>query len=208
MNEGRLVSNRGLDIDAADFEQHFVERQVDHSTALHAERRTGGSYVVGPLARFALNFDRLSPLAREAAEEAGLGPDERNPFRSLVVRAVEILYACDEALRILREYEPPDAPAVPFAVAAGEGAAITEAPRGILYHRYRFGADGLITQAKIVPPTSQNQRSIERDLERLVGEHLDWEDGRLQWLCEQAIRNYDPCISCATHFLKLRVDRA
>ena len=124
-----------------------------------------------------------------------------------MVRAVEILYACDEALRIIEDYAPPDAPSVPFAPGPGEGAACTEAPRGILYHRYRLDAHGLIADAKIVPPTSQNQRSIELDLEQLVTDHLDEEDERLQWLCEQTIRSYDPCISCATHFLRLRVDR-
>ena len=207
MNEGRLVSTHGLDIAVSDFEEHFVERQVDHSNALHGLRATGESYSVGPLARFVLNYDRLSPLARHAAEEARLGPDVRNPFRSIVVRAVEILYACDEALRIIEDYAPPDAPSIPFAPGPGEGAACTEAPRGILYHRYRLDADGLISEAKIVPPTSQNQRSIELDLEQLVTDHLDEEDERLQWLCEQTIRSYDPCISCATHFLRLRVDR-
>jgi len=86
------------------------------------------------------------------------------------------------------------------------GQAITEAPRGILYHRYTLGEDGLIVAAKIIPPTSQNQKRIEDDLRefapRLASRPLD----EATWKCEQAIRNYDPCISCATHFLKLKVE--
>ena len=83
-----------------------------------------------------------------------------------------------------------------------------EAPRGVLFHRYAIDADGLITSARIVPPTSQNQASIEDDLRRFVTGRLDLDDQQLTWQCEQAIRNYDPCISCATHFLDLTVDRA
>ena len=208
LNEGRIVSTRGLDIDAADYEAHVVEEQVPHSTALHARIVGRGSYLVGPLARYALNADRLSPLARQAARDAGLGPACRNPFRSVVVRAVEVVWACDEALRLIATWEPPDAPAVPVTLRAGIGQACTEAPRGLLYHRYRLDADGTILDAKIVPPTSQNQRTIEEDLAAFVPRHLALSDDDLRGRCEQAIRNHDPCISCATHFLQLRVERA
>ena len=166
-----------------------------------------GSYLCGPLARFALAADRLSPLAREAAKEAGLEPSERNPFRSIVVRCVELVYAADEALRLIAEYEEPDAPAVEVEPRAGVGYGCTEAPRGILYHRYELDDDGTILDAKIVPPTSQNQRTIEEDLRGVVERSLDVPDDELALLCEQTIRNYDPCISCATHFLKLEVER-
>ncbi|MEK7315077.1 MAG: Ni/Fe hydrogenase subunit alpha [Candidatus Eisenbacteria bacterium] len=206
-NEGRLVSGSGLDVDAAEYERHFVEEHVPRSNALHSSMKDGGSYMVGPLARYSLNFDRLSPVAQEAAREAGLGPVCRDPFRSIIVRAVETLYAVDEALRIIANYEPPDEPAVPVVPRAGTGCAITEAPRGILYHYYRLDDDGLILDVKIVPPTSQNQKAIEEDLGSFVQKHLDLEDQALTWRCEQAIRNYDPCISCATHFLRLTVER-
>ena len=206
-NEGRLVSGNGLDVDAAEYELHFVEEHVSRSNALHSSMKDGGSYMVGPLARYSLNFDRLSPVAQEAAREAGLGPVCRDPFRSIIVRAVETLYAVDEALRIITHYEPPDESAVPVVPRAGAGCAITEAPRGILYHYYRLADDGRILDAKIVPPTSQNQKAIEEDLGLFVQKHLDLEDQALTWRCEQAIRNYDPCISCATHFLRLTVER-
>jgi len=208
IDRGRLVSNRGLDIGAAEYEEHFVEEHVEWSNALHSRVIERGSYLVGPLARFALNADRLSPLAAEAAREAGLEPTERNPFRSIVVRAVELVYAADEALRLIAEYEPPDRPAVEVVPRAGVGHGMSEAPRGVLYHHYRLDEDGTILEAKIVPPTSQNQKTIESDLRGVVERYLDLPDAELALRCEQSIRNYDPCISCATHFLKLEVDRA
>jgi sulfhydrogenase subunit alpha len=206
-NEGRLVSNRGLDIGVEHYEENFVEEQVQHSNALHSALKKHGAYFVGPLARYNLNFDRLSPLAQEAAREAGLGPACRNPFQSIIVRSVEILYACDEALRIIEQYEAPDAPAVDIQPRAGSGCGCTEAPRGILYHRYRISDQGLILDAKIVPPTSQNQKTIEQDLRDLIPKYLDLPQEKLVWQCEQAVRNYDPCISCATHYLRVVIDR-
>jgi len=206
-NEGRLVSNKGLNIPVREYENHFVEEHVEHSNALHSVLKDRGAYHTGPLARYNLNFDRLSPLAQEAARAAGLGPKCLNPFQSIVVRSVETLYACDEALRIIGEYEPPEAPAVPFEPRASTGCGCTEAPRGILYHRYRLDKEGVILDAKIVPPTSQNQKCIESDLWEFVPKYLDLPHAQLQHRCEQLIRNYDPCISCATHFLKLKVDR-
>jgi sulfhydrogenase subunit alpha len=207
IDRGRIVSNRGLDIDVAQYDEHFVEEQVEWSNALHSQVRERGSYLCGPLARFALAYDRLSRPAQEAAVSAGVGPEERNPFRSIVVRSVEMVYAADEALRLIAEYEEPDAPAVEVEPRAATGFGCTEAPRGILYHRYRIDDDGAILDAKIVPPTSQNQRTIEEDLRGVVERSLDVPDEELTLLCEQTIRNYDPCISCATHFLSLDVRR-
>jgi coenzyme F420-reducing hydrogenase alpha subunit len=208
LNEGRVVSDRGLDVAAREFDDHFVEEQVKHSNALHARRRDGGAYLVGPLARFQLNRDRLPALVRDAAVAAGIGDGCRNPFRSIVVRSLEILLACDEALRLIAAYEPPDEPSARVEPRAGVGHACTEAPRGILYHRYRLDERGDIVEAHIVPPTSQNQKAIEQDLRAFATGHLDLPDDELRRRCEQTIRNYDPCISCATHFLDLRVDRA
>jgi coenzyme F420-reducing hydrogenase alpha subunit len=204
---GTIVSSRGLDIPVADYEQHFTEEHVAHSNALHSSLAGHGAYFVGPLARFNLNFDRLSELARDVALDSGLGRTCHNPFKSIIVRAVETVQAIDDALRILASYEPPAEPAVPMTIGSGVGHAATEAPRGILYHRYRLGGDGVIADAKIVPPTSQNQRAIEDDLRHFVEQHLELDDAALTWQCEQAVRNYDPCISCATHFLKLSVTR-
>ncbi|MGD9545586.1 MAG: Ni/Fe hydrogenase subunit alpha [Methylocystis sp.] len=206
-SHGRIVSSRGIDIAAAEYDEYFEETHVPHSTALHAHIKSRGAYLTGPLARYALNAASLSPLAREAAQEAGLGAVCGNPFRSIVVRAVEVLHACEEALRIIDHYEQPERPAVELEARAATGYAATEAPRGMLYHRYRLDADGKIADARIVPPTSQNQPSIEEDLRTFATAWLDLPDDALRHRCEQTIRNHDPCISCATHFLRLEIDR-
>ncbi len=205
--EGRLVSNKGLDISIAEFTEHIVEEHVAHSNALHARIVKRGAFFVGPNARYSLNFDKLPPVAQEAAKEAGLEPVCRNPFKSIVIRCVEMVFACYEALRILEQYEPPDRPYVDTHPRAGIGHGCSEAPRGILYHRYRINDEGLIVDARIVPPTAQNQRTIELDLQNFVPRHMNLSDEKLTWVCEQAVRNYDPCISCATHFLKLHIER-
>nr|BFD81808.1 Ni/Fe hydrogenase subunit alpha [Streptomyces sp. Xyl84] len=197
----------------ADFEQYVHEEQVPHSTALAATLE-GRRYLTGPLARFALNNRWLHPVAAEAAREAGLVDSVcRNPFRSIVVRAVEVVHAIEEALLIIDGYEPPDRPAIDVRPRNGVGTGATEAPRGLLYHRYDVAGDGTLAAARIIPPTAQNQSAIEEDLRRLVQARLDEpgpaaEDEELTRLCERAVRNHDPCISCAAHFLDLTVERA
>lgn len=208
MNEGRIVSNKGLDITAQEYDDHFEEIHVQHSNALHCVMKgSEASYHVGPMARYALNFDRLPAVIRDEAKAAGLGAVCNNPFKSIIVRALEVLYACEEALRIIRDYEMPDAPFIEVRPKEAHGFAATEAPRGILYHRYALDEKGDILDCDIIPPTSQNQKMIEDDLWKFVPLYLDQPDEKLQWHAEQAIRNYDPCISCATHFLKLDVER-
>jgi coenzyme F420-reducing hydrogenase alpha subunit len=208
IENGRVSSDHGLDLPASEYDEHFVEGHVERSNALHSRRRSGDTYLCGPLARFALQADRLSAVTREAAREAGLEQPCRNPFQSIVVRSLEIVYACDEALRLIDAYEEPGAPAVEVEPVAGVGYGVSEAPRGLLYHRYELAEDGTILDAKIVPPTSQNQLAIEDDLRGVVGRNVTLTDDELRGLCEQTIRNYDPCISCATHFLALDVERA
>jgi sulfhydrogenase subunit alpha len=207
INEGRVVSNRGLDIAVADYDDEFEERHVAHSTALQSVLKRRGSYLVGPLARYNLNFGELSADVRTLAAEVGLGPVCRNPFQSIIVRALELVFACDEALRIIAEYEPPESPSVALTPRAGVGHGCTEAPRGILYHRYELAEDGSIVTARIAAPTSQNQLCIEEDLCEVANQSLDLSDDALRDRCEQTIRNYDPCISCSCHFLKLAVHR-
>ena len=208
IENGRIRSSAGLDIAVQEYQEHFVEEHVAHSTALHSRMLERGPYLVGPAARFALNHELLSPLAREAAADAGLDADAcRNPFRSILVRCVELVYACEEALRLIDRVGPVDRPAVPVEPRAAVGHGCSEAPRGLLYHRYELDEDGTILDARIVPPTSQNQAMIEHDLGSFVDVHQALPDDELQLRCEQAIRNYDPCISCSTHFLQLEVDR-
>jgi coenzyme F420-reducing hydrogenase alpha subunit len=209
MNEGRVVSSSGLDLAMEDYESRFEERHVPQSTALHSVLRPEGkAYLVGPLARFNLCFDQLSATARSEAEKLGALPPLFNNFRSIIVRAIEVIHAVEEALSIVKHYESEAQPGrVPLPESASEGVGMhaTEAPRGLLYHRYRIGADGLIAEAKIVPPTSQNLFRIEEDLRQLLPAALHLEDAALTQRCEQLVRNFDPCISCSTHFL--RVDK-
>jgi coenzyme F420-reducing hydrogenase alpha subunit len=205
--DGRIVSSGGLDIDVSEWPDHFEEQHVEWSNALHARIKDRGRYHVGPMARFTLNHEQLTPRARAAAERVGLRRGESNPFRSIIVRCVETILACESALSILDGYVPPDPPAITAEPRSAEGHGASEAPRGTLYHRYRIDRGGLIRDAQIVPPTSQNQSQIEEDLRRYIPGRTDLEDEVLQWQLEQAIRNYDPCISCATHFLDLTVER-
>jgi coenzyme F420-reducing hydrogenase alpha subunit len=201
--EGRVVSSDGLDIPSAGYDQHFTESQVPHSTALHSAL-DGTTYLTGPLARYSLNSGQLPADVTEAARAAGLGCTCHNPFRSILVRAVELLYACGEALRLLRAYQPPDPPFIDTESRDATGYGCTEAPRGLLYHRYAIEG-GAITDAKIVPPTSQNQRVIEADLRDFAATRIGLPPDRLTGACERLVRSYDPCISCAAHFLDLRV---
>ncbi|HSM65638.1 MAG TPA: nickel-dependent hydrogenase large subunit [Ilumatobacteraceae bacterium] len=207
LNEGRIVSNLGLDLDVVEYGQRLREIHVEHSTALHATLDGDRRYQVGPLARWMNNHDLLTDSVRDLGAAVGIGEVETNPFRSIVVRGLETVWAVEEAMRIIDAYRPPPEPAVAVPAVAGTGAAATEAPRGVLYHRFELDDAGIIADAVIVPPTSQNQIAIEADLRDFVQSHLDLDDHTLGHRCEQVIRNYDPCISCATHFLRFSTDR-
>ncbi len=208
MNEGQVASTSGLSIDVSDYEREFAEEHVSQSTALHSVRTAGNScYHVGPLARLNLNFAQLSSVAQRVADEIGFVLPCMNPFRAIVARGLEVIHAYDEALQILRDYRPFKPPRIEYEHTAGSGCAATEAPRGLIYHHYAVDKQGKVNAAKIVPPTSQNQRQIEDDLRGWLPEVLQDDDRRTALDCERLIRTYDPCISCSTHFLKLTVER-
>lgn len=205
--DGRVVSSRGIDIDPSEWGEVFEEEHVEWSNALHARILDRGSYMCGPQSRFNLNRELLHPVALEAAAEAGLSDPVTNPFESIVVRSVEIVHAAASILDLIDRYRRPEPAHLSADPRAGEGHGVSEAPRGLLYHRYRIDDFGIVQDAQIVPPTSQNQLRIEEDLRRLVPTIVDLDDEAMQVTLEQAIRNYDPCISCATHFLDFRVHR-
>lgn len=216
MNEGRVVSTSGLDIDVDDYEKHFQESHIRHSTALHSRRQDpeadgssqeGHWYHVGPLARVNLNRDRLSEAAQRVADELDFETPCRNPFRAIIARGLELIHAYEEGLQILRGYKSFTPSRVDYEYVAGAGCAATEAPRGLIYHRYEVNSQGKVTAANIVPPTSQNQRQIEDDLRDYLPHVLTEDDQETAMACERLIRSYDPCISCSTHFLKLRIER-
>lgn len=206
IESGHIVSSSGLDIPVRDFEQTFLEEHVAHSTALHAVRADrGSSYLVGPLARVNVNFNQLSPAARQAAEESGIRWPCFNPYAGIVARAIELVHACEESLQQIDSYAQPEKPKVEYTARAGEGCAATEAPRGLLYHRYRINDQGIVQSARIVPPTCQNYRRIEDDLRLLVPDMLARTDAEIVDACEKLVRNYDPCISCSTHAVKTTI---
>jgi len=206
MNQGEVAASSGERFPAAELERHVEERQVPHSTAFHALLH-GRPYLVGPLARLNLNHARLHPLAREALRRTGLRPPLRSMGDAMVARAVEVLHAAATAAELLRDYaeERPWAPVEPR-----PGAAVwaTEAPRGLLWHRYEVDGAGLVRRCRLIPPTSQNQARMEEDLRlSLEALGLDRDPEALRERAEQVVRQYDPCISCATHFLRLELRR-
>jgi coenzyme F420-reducing hydrogenase alpha subunit len=207
MNDGAIVSSAGLNIPVRDFDQAFLEEHVAHSTALHTVRAEhGSSYLVGPLARMNLNRSQLPPAARQAANECGIAWPCSNPYAGIVARAVELVMASEEGLRLIDTYREPEPANVEYALRAGEGCAATEAPRGLLYHRYRINDQGIVQSARIVPPTCQNCRRIEDDLRLMVHDILDRPDAEIVDACEKLVRNYDPCISCSTHAVRIQIN--
>jgi len=208
LNEGVVKSNKGLSMNPHQFNDFIEEYQVEYSNALQARVKGRGSYITGPMARYALNFQNLPPLVKEAAKDIGFPEVCRNPFQSIIVRSLEVVYAFDEALRIIQQYEKPEEPAVPYELRAATGFGWSEAPRGLLFHRYEVDENGLIKTAQIVPPTSQNQTMMEEDLREYLKDHLDRSESELTQNCERLIRNHDPCISCSAHFLNLQLKRS
>jgi coenzyme F420-reducing hydrogenase alpha subunit len=208
MNDGRIVSTSGLDIAIDRWPDAFAEDQVAWSNALQARTHAGEVYLLGPSARVTLNADRLHPLAQQALERLGLAQEiRRNPYWSIAARAVELVHATAEAIDIIDAYHRPSTARADWRPTAGRAGWATEAPRGLLFHAYEVDAQGLIASAQIVPPTSQNQAAIEADLTAFAPAVLGLPHAEATLRLEQLIRSYDPCISCATHFLDLRIDR-
>ena len=204
LNEGDVTSSDGRCVPVADYEREFEEVHVAHSTALQSVRTDGRtSYFVGPLARINLAREHLAPAARRLADEIGLEQPCQNPYKGIIARALEIVHAYEEALTILRDYQPFHPPRITYDYRSGTGCWATEAPRGLIFHRYSVDEFGKVQAAKIVPPTSQNQLQIEDDLRTMLPGILHEPDDQVAIQCEKLVRSYDPCISCSTHFLKI-----
>jgi coenzyme F420-reducing hydrogenase alpha subunit len=205
--EGDILSSRLGVIAEGDFEQHYLEKHVAHSNALHSYTADNQPYFVGPLARYNLNFEKLGEVAKRIAEETGITPPIDNPYKGLLARAIETVEAFDRAIRLIEDYHPAEPNSQALDIQAGEGAAATEAPRGLLYHRYRIDTQGFVENARIVPPTAQNLARMEADLWQLAPAVYELPHEEATLTCEHLLRAYDPCISCATHFLTLTIDR-
>ncbi|MDF1744001.1 MAG: Ni/Fe hydrogenase subunit alpha [Gimesia sp.] len=208
MNEGVMKTSSGDLVDVSNYESEFEERQVPHSTALHAIRKsTGRPYLLGPLARVNLNREKLSPTAQKIADEIGLESLCRNPHKAIIARGLELIHAFEEALMILRDEPPKGKSRESYEYQAGTGMSATEAPRGTLFHRYVVDENGKIIEACIIPPTSQNKAQIEADLKRWIKHVISDNEQETARKCENLVRAYDPCISCSTHFLKVKIER-
>lgn len=205
LNEGAIVSSQGLEIPIEEFEYYFKEFQVPYSNALHCTLQ-GKPYLVGPLARLNLNYDRLPSVILKLLEKLNIKFPSDNMFDSMLARAIEVYYCLLESIRVLEHYQP-ESVEMEVSPVSGVGFGCTEAPRGLLWHRYEIAADGSIKSAKIVPPTSQNQARIEEDLRVSLTQYgLNRSHESLKNYSEMLIRNYDPCISCSTHFLNLTIN--
>jgi sulfhydrogenase subunit alpha len=207
MNEGRIVSTDGLDLDPTAWSTEFHESQVSWSHALQSRDRADRPYLLGPASRITLAAETLHPIAAAALAKTGLAGEIRtNPHRSIVARAIELVDATAEALDIVEAFVPPDRAATAWTPGPGTAAWATEAPRGLIFHAYDLDERGMVRHARIVPPTSQNQAAIEADLAAFAPRVLALPKAEATHRIEQLIRSYDPCISCATHFLELRVE--
>jgi len=204
--EGEVWSSNGRKLSIAEYETGYIEEHVKHSNALHSHTIDHNTYLVGPLARLNLNHEQLMPNAKKALEDSGIQLPLKNPYKSLFARAIELVHFYEEAIQLIKEYKPSGPAHVELKLKAGEGAGATEAPRGLLYHRYKIDANGMIQFAKITPPTAQNLPRIEADLFALVPQLISMPEAEATLTAEHLVRSYDPCISCATHFLKLKVE--
>jgi sulfhydrogenase subunit alpha len=210
MNEGRIISTRGLDTSVAGFLESLQEYQVDYSTALHSGIKRDGTlspYVVGPLSRLNLNHERLPSEIRSAMDDSGISLPVRNLRMGIVARSVELAYAFYEAIRLIRGYGQPDRPYEDFEPSAGSAAWATEAPRGILIHRYEMDEKGHVKAATIIPPTSQNLGHMEKDIRAFAVDHIGSSNEFLRKETEKIIRSYDPCISCSAHVVTIETGK-
>lgn len=198
INEGRFKSTEGLNIDEMNYREHIYEKQKPYSTALHSYVTERDSFMVGPLPRVNLNLKQMSDDVQDAVKRSGFKFPNFNPFVSHLARALEVLHYIDECIELidgitLKEEKPN------FMCKSGFGAAITEAPRGSLYHSYTLDNNGIVRKADIVPPTSHNAYNIEKDMNGFVQTILDLPLDEITLKCEMLVRAYDPCISCSTH---------
>lgn len=207
LNEGRIVSDHGLNMSIEEFDVYFKEFQVPYSNALHCLLENK-SYLVGPLARVNNCFSHLPARIHLFLQNLKINFPSKNMYHSIIARAIEIYFCVLESIRILEPYEIPETSHPKIQPRAGTGFGCTEAPRGMLWQQYQFDNKGQVTSARIVPPTSQNQARIEEDLRMSLGQFgLDKDEESLRIYSEMIIRNYDPCISCSTHFLNINVSR-
>lgn len=200
--KGDIYSSDGLVVSKDEFLDYFQEYEVPYSNAKFCKRKDGKHYIVGPMARFNNNFELFKVETKDLAKKYNLTPPVKNPFKSIIIRMLEVVDCLQRTKEKIEGYNLKD-PSSEYKVKAGKGCGVSEAPRGILWHTYTVDEDGLVQHANIVPPTSQNQSAMESDVKRVFMKRKDEEVEKSLTKAERLIRNYDPCISCATHFLKV-----
>ncbi len=216
--EGDIGSTDGARLGKHDYKKLTNEFIVKHSSAKHA-KCSRESYMVGALARFNLNAEKLHPAAKKVAGELNMKPKIFNPFLNTAAQVVECVHCLEEAIKILEELketgtDQSEAVVVglnekhTIPVRAGVGVGAVEVPRGTLIHCYETDSEGMIVNADCVIPTSQNVNNIEHDMRKLVPEILHQTNEEITLMMEMLVRAYDPCISCSAHFLDVKfVDR-
>lgn len=200
-----IYSSDGFVVSKDEFSDYFVEYELPYSNAKFCKRKDGRRYIVGPLARFNNCFEKLLDSVKQLALKHRVTPPVMNPYKSILVRMLEVIDCLERGRSVMERYRDITKPVVDYRVVAGVGTGISEAPRGVLWHRYRLNSDGLVEEADIVPPTSQNQYVMELDVRRCLAGKTEKESLEKVEEAEKLIRNYDPCISCATHFLRVEV---
>lgn len=203
VNEGRLRSTEGLDISEDDYPANIEEWHEVHSNAKHTRVVGRSELLVGPLARVNISFDELSPFAKEIANTLGFKPVDYNPHSQHLARVIELAQFIDQSIEIIDELELRDEKPIKPEPRAGEGIAVTEAPRGILYHHYRLNRMGFVEWANVTTPTVHNVHAAEKDLLQLVPKIADKPVEEIRRVCEELIRTYDFCLSCSVHLTKL-----
>ncbi len=204
--DGTITTTDGGKYPIKDYRKVTNERMLEHSTAKQCAHKRE-SYMVGALARFNVNYDKLRPRAKAAADELGLHPICTNSFLNTAAQVVEIAHCVEDAIGIIDELvdrgiKPEPLP--PFPGKGGDGAGSCEVPRGILFHNYQIGDDGRVTGANCIIPTGQNLANVEADMRALVPQILDRPQDEIRQMMEMLVRAYDPCISCSVHFLDVK----
>jgi coenzyme F420-reducing hydrogenase alpha subunit len=206
--EGDIVNSNGRRIASSEFKNYLQYVQIPHS---HAEgyrfSDTGEDYLVGALARINLNRDLLHPRTREDAAPYLSAFPSNNVYHNNLAQAIEVLHCVDDAIDLLRTIQVADEKPVRTSATAGTGVGVIEAPRGLLYHMAKVNEDGVIEDYDVIVPTAQNQINIENDLRDYFTENLNKDEATLRVNAESIIRAYDPCMSCATNFLKMDLIR-
>lgn len=198
VNEARIASTTGLTISEDEYRDYFVEQQLPYTNSKYSTLNGQEPFMVGSLARINQNFGLLSSDAGAIATEVGFTTPSYNPYQNNLAQAVEIVNGIDCCIDLIEKLDPKDEK-ISYSIEEGEGSAVTEAPRGLLYHSYRVSKDGLIEKADIVSPTAHNAFNIERNLNLLLPTIAHLDEDEITMRCEKLIRAYDPCFSCSVH---------